>query len=215
MPPFKDVEYSLELFETAGALFDSDRASSDFPCSSTSTRRSPYLFRCGSAWCVIVVDGKRAQRRELQIDTVLPFRPRSCVVWQTDSGVVRHPLDDLTDASHISLRMGPARGHTEPGAPPPAAHSRQMAIATPRSIGPMKMPTNPNAASPPITPNITRINGTRVTLLISSGRNTLSVGCTRKAPQRAGRCPSIQNLSPAATNQSEPKQPPILPAVVA
>jgi cation diffusion facilitator family transporter len=56
------------------------------------------------------------------------------------------------------------------------AHSRQAANPMARMIGPTKAPTSSNAAIPPSTPNITSRNGTRVALLIRSGRNTLSVG---------------------------------------
>ena len=68
----------------------------------------------------------------------------------------------------------------------------------------MNMPTRPNAAKPPITPNITSRKGIRVALLITSGRIRLSTELTTSVPHSSKPMPS--SVLPVNSSQA-PSEP--------
>src|SRR5450759_2506972 len=131
----------------------------------------------------------------------------------------RNPVNDSTDFEAASgkrsarYRVG-SDGHSPlPSTASafmvssPDAQLRQIASPSANTIGPTKTPTSPEAATPPMTPNMTMMNGTCVALLMSSGRNTLSVGCTSNNPHMRRMmpfqiCPVISKSAPRGPQTS-------------
>lgn len=62
------------------------------------------LFRCGSNWCVFVVDGKHARRREVRIGHYNSVAAEILSGLRANEQVVRHPPNELADGSRISPR---------------------------------------------------------------------------------------------------------------
>lgn len=60
------------------------------------------LFRCGSEWCVFVLDGKRARRREVRLGHMSSTETEILSGLQANDRVIRHPSNELTDGARVS-----------------------------------------------------------------------------------------------------------------
>jgi len=60
------------------------------------------LFRCGSEWCVFVVDGGRARRRGVRIAHRNAVEAEVVSGLQENQRIVRHPPNELGDNSRVS-----------------------------------------------------------------------------------------------------------------
>lgn len=60
------------------------------------------LFRCESQWCVFVVDGNRARRRQVQISHRNAFEAEVVTGLTEGQYVVRHPSNELDEGSRVS-----------------------------------------------------------------------------------------------------------------
>jgi HlyD family secretion protein len=60
------------------------------------------LFRCGTEWCVFVVDGGRAQRREIRIGHRNAVEAEVLSGLRANERIVRHPPNELSGGARVS-----------------------------------------------------------------------------------------------------------------
>jgi HlyD family secretion protein len=60
------------------------------------------LFRCESKWCVFVLDGGRARRREVELGHRNAFEAEVVSGLRPGELVIRHPPNDLSDGARVS-----------------------------------------------------------------------------------------------------------------
>lgn len=103
----KRTRVILDLIEPPAALGDGYRVTGRITIwSAPRVLKVPIasLFRCGTQWCVFVVDhDERADRREVQIAHRNSFEAEVVSGLKEGERVVRHPPNELDDGSRVSL----------------------------------------------------------------------------------------------------------------
>ena len=61
------------------------------------------LFRCGAAWCVFVVEGNRARRREVQVGHFSAGAAEILTGLAASERVVKHPPNELDDGARVKV----------------------------------------------------------------------------------------------------------------
>jgi HlyD family secretion protein len=103
----KRTNVILDFVDPPGALGDGFRVTGRIIVwSAPEVLKAPLsaLFRCGSPWCVFVVDGKHARRREVRIGHYNSVEAEILSGLRANEQVVRHPPNELGDGSRISPR---------------------------------------------------------------------------------------------------------------
>jgi HlyD family secretion protein len=101
----KRTNVVLDFLDPPGALGDGYRVIGRIVTwQSPSVLKVPVsaLFRCGSAWCVYVMEGHRVRSRTLQLGHMNSTEAEVLSGLTANEKVVRHPPNELTDGARVA-----------------------------------------------------------------------------------------------------------------
>jgi HlyD family secretion protein len=101
----KRTRVVLDFIDSPGSLGDGYRVTGRITIwSAPSVLKVPLaaLFRCGAEWCVFVLEGKRAHRREVRIGHRNAFEAEILSGLEPGDRLVRYPPNELSDGSRVS-----------------------------------------------------------------------------------------------------------------
>jgi HlyD family secretion protein len=96
----------LDFIDPPGALGDGYRVTGRIVIwSAPAVLQAPLsaLFRCASAWCVFVVEGNRARRREVQVGHFSSSAVEILSGLRAGERVVKHPPNELAEGARVKL----------------------------------------------------------------------------------------------------------------
>jgi HlyD family secretion protein len=101
----KRTRVILDFLDSPAPLGDGYRVTGRIVIwSSPRVLRAPIasLFRCGTEWCVFVVDGARARRREVRIAHRNALEAEVLSGLRANERIVRHPPNELSSGAKVS-----------------------------------------------------------------------------------------------------------------
>lgn len=96
----------LDFVDPPGALGDGYRVTGRIGTwSAPAVLQAPLsaLFRCGTAWCVFVVEGNRAWRREVRVGHFSAGAAEILTGLAASERVVKHPPNELDDGARVKV----------------------------------------------------------------------------------------------------------------
>jgi HlyD family secretion protein len=101
----KRTNVVLDFIDPPGALGDGYRVTGRIIVwEAAAVLKAPVssLFRCGSEWCVFVLDGNRVRQRQVHLGHMSSTEAEVLSGLQANDRVVRHPSNELSDGARVS-----------------------------------------------------------------------------------------------------------------